>query len=152
MMPIIAKITNHPRINPKVSMTTNLEEKKKYIALDGTKILDLNTYSHDRLKFNKQKLRTFASLKKNWDGYIGAIFKTEVIKNVEDILTELRFQPQVFPTANGSVQIEKYFSDNKFYEIEIDECKIFAYIVDEKTKIDRVVSKKELLKLLNDLK
>lgn len=67
------------------------------------------------------------NFKKNWNGYDAEPFKKEHLDKVKGILITLPVQPEVFPTANGSVQLE-YTLDDKYLEFEIfDNDTIIAY-------------------------
>jgi len=134
---------------------TPLNTLASTVKYDGsiftTRFLSQNSYSLDKLKFNKQKLKTYKNLKKKWDGYDGDEFDEDVIHIVECILSDLTIQPQVFPTSRGTIQIEKYFTDENFYEIEIGKDEIFAYIVTNEEEIEREVEIEELISLLSNL-
>lgn len=76
---------------------------------------------------NYYKLQYFRSLQKGWDGYDGEEISLSAIARVTDLLKTLGFQPSIFPTGRGSIQIEYYQNDNTFAEIEVLEDRIGVY-------------------------
>ena len=76
---------------------------------------------------NYYKLQSFRSLKKGWDGYDGEEISIPAIARVTDLLKTLGFQPSIFPTGRGSIQVEYYQNDNTFAEIEVLEDRISVY-------------------------
>lgn len=95
----------------------------------STRFNDANRYSLEKLKHNKRVLRSLANLKSNWNGYGGQPIGEDVINKTEKILSALDYQPQVFPTGRGSIQIEYYKDDDNLLEIEISCAGIFVYKV-----------------------
>lgn len=69
--------------------------------------------------FNEQKLQVIAGLKDNWNGNGAQAFKGELIVRVRDILDHLDIQPQIFPTALMTIQLEFDNSRRDHMEIEI---------------------------------
>ena len=76
---------------------------------------------------NYFKLVSFAQLKRGWDGYSGEEIPSEVITKVTQLLFNLRFQPSIFPTGRGSIQVEYYRDDDTFAEIEVSNNSIDVY-------------------------
>jgi len=121
-----------------------------YSVLSSTRINNLNRYSLDKLLLNKQKLRSLKFLQENWDGYNGKRFSSKIIDTVEDIVTKMEDQPQIFPTGRGSIQIEKYFDDNNLYEIEISDDEIYLYQVKNGIELEKEIKISELEKIISD--
>lgn len=88
-----------------------------------------STYSYS----NMNKLAQIANLEAGWDRGNADVFSDELILKVRNIIINLQYQPELFPTACNTIQIE-YEKDNGAYlEIEIadaDDAKIFS--IDEK--------------------
>lgn len=114
-----------------------------------TRILDNNAFSLDKLKMNKVKLKSFKLLPENWNNCEGEQIGDDVIEIANNILSSLTIQPQVFPTGGGGIQIEKYFSDDTFYEIEIGKDSISAYLVKGANEFENDVRKEEIVPLLS---
>lgn len=95
----------------------------------STRFNDANRYSLDALKRNKRILRNLANLKSNWNGYGGEPIDQDVIDRTEKMLSDLDYQPQIFPTGRGTIQIEYFKDDDNLIEIEISNEEIFVYKV-----------------------
>lgn len=116
----------------------------------STRFNDSKRFSLDKLLLNKQKLESFKTLQKNWNGYEGDEIKTGLIDIAEKIISKMEYQPQIFPTGRGSIQIEKYFDDNNLYEIEISDNEIFLYKVKNGVEIEKEISVVDLDKNIAD--
>lgn len=66
------------------------------------------------LKNNLLKLNEIKSLKRNWNGNNAKPIPRKIINKTKFLLINLDRQPQIFPTANDSIQIE-YDGENKSY-------------------------------------
>lgn len=78
---------------------------------------------------NLEKLEQIAKLEDGWDGDNAKAFNDTLITNVRSILMGLRIQPELFPTACDTIQIEYEREDGAYLEIEIAEdrnAKVFA--------------------------
>ena len=60
------------------------------------------------------RLTQIAMLKNNWDGYGAEPLPRDTIFRAQRLIRSLHFQPEIFPTAAGSIQIE-YGKDNGDY-------------------------------------
>ena len=77
---------------------------------------------------NLRKLRNIRNLKDNWNGNGAAAFKDSIIDKVTELINALPIQPEVFPTALNTIQLEYDNSRHDHMEIEIgdsDEAEIF---------------------------
>lgn len=115
-----------------------------------TKSLHHNSFSKDKIISNKKKLKRYKSFSENWDGFNSLPINENVIKNVENFISELEYQPKIFPLSEGGVQVEMEFSDDLLYEIEFYEKKIIAFIVNEGEEYEGEIDFKELLSLLRN--
>lgn len=99
---------------------------------------------------NYSKLCSFRDLKKGWNGYGGEEISMGVILKAMSLLMGVCFQPSVFPTGRGSIQIEYYREDDFFVEIEVFEDRISAYSENRAGTIEEDdVSKEKASQLLN---
>ena len=92
-------------------------------------------------------------LKDNWNGYAAKAFDKEFIDYCLDIGNKLYLIPQVFPTANKSIQLE-YEIDGRYMEIEIYMDKIihiYKKFPNGRNSL-RVLKKYTIDDLNNDLK
>lgn len=95
----------------------------------STMPLDDESYIREKLVANKKRLASFKSFKTNWDGNGAIPIKDTVVDKVENLLSSLEYQPMVFPLTGGGIQIEHEITDEYFYEIEVYEDEVNAYIV-----------------------
>lgn len=79
---------------------------------------------------NYFKLLSYADLEKGWNGYGAKKISPAVIKRTKSLLLSLEFQPKIFPTGRGSVQVEYYKDDSNLIEIEIFYNRYSVYSVD----------------------
>lgn len=70
--------------------------------------------------YNLKKLDKIAQLKDGWNGNTAKAFEGQFISKVRRIITALEVQPELFPTACDSVQIEYEKEDGSYLEIEIN--------------------------------
>lgn len=78
-----------------------------------------------------EKLDYIAKLESNWNGYGADSIPTEAINNVRKILEQISIYPEIYPTANDSVQMEHH-SDKAYIEIECftDHYELFCNVND----------------------
>ncbi len=77
---------------------------------------------------NLEKLRVIGQFKDNWNGNGAEAFPQALISRVRDIINDLLIQPEVFPTALGTIQLEYDNSRRDHMEIEIgmgDDAELF---------------------------
>ncbi|MEX2567939.1 MAG: hypothetical protein WD431_18475 [Cyclobacteriaceae bacterium] len=97
----------------------------------STRFNNANRYSLEKLRSNKKILKNLRNLKSNWNGYGGEPIDQAVIIKTEELISNLDFQPQIFPTGRGSIQIEYFKNDDNLIEIEISKDELFVYKVEE---------------------
>lgn len=78
------------------------------------------------LKENLELLNSFKMLKKGWNGYDADPIDIRAIEHATAIVSKLEKQPEIFPTANDSVQIE-YSTEKGYLEFEIFEDHINGF-------------------------
>ena len=79
-----------------------------------------NTESSDNIKaHNLEKLSKIRSFGKNWNGNGAPAFSEVLITRVQNLLNELNIQPEIFPTALGTIQFEYDNARKDHMEIEI---------------------------------
>ena len=84
--------------------------------------IDRVIISEDKLE-NLKKLDAIALLKDNWNGNGAKAFRPELISKARNIITFLDIQPEVFPTACESLQLEYDKEDGAHLEIELTDGK-----------------------------
>ena len=89
----------------------------KPFICDGVKIL---VKWVDELSRNLNTLKNISKLKPNWNMNDAEPFTSEHISIVEGIIRGLERQPEIFPTACGSIQLE-YSVGERYLEFEVFE-------------------------------
>ena len=69
-------------------------------------INDYEIKNFNRFINNLRKIEEIAKFNENWDGYNAPSFQPDVINLTKRIISGLNIQPELFPTADGSIQIE----------------------------------------------
>ena len=80
------------------------------------------------LRQNILKLDEIKSLKKNWNGNNAKPIPNKIIDKAKALVINLNRQPQIFPTANDSIQIEYDGDNNSYLELQITK-KIYCHII-----------------------
>jgi hypothetical protein len=114
----------------------------------STGLNDPERYQLSKIRENLRKLDSFLQFGSNWHGYESQGFSTDLILKVKSILRDLEYQPQVFPTGRGTIQLEKWVDDDNLVEIEISEDEIFAYKVTNGEESESIISVDEINKIL----
>ena len=80
-----------------------------------------NVSSKDLKTHNLNKLDSIRSLGDNWNGNGAPTFSGSLTDRIESLINELNIQPEVFPTACETIQLEYDNSRRDHMEIEIGE-------------------------------
>lgn len=105
------------------------------------------------IRENISRLTEIGQLEDNWDNYNAQKFNPNLIFRCIDIVTslELEFQPEIFPTAKGSIQFEYELDDYHYLEFEIYLEKIDLYTrIQERKIIKNNISLEEFFDTVND--
>ena len=92
-------------------------------------------------KRNFEKLSVIRSLKQGWNGNGAPSFSSSIIDKAEELIDELNIQPEIFPTALGTIQIEYDNSRRDHMEIEIGEediAEIFIVYFNGEESIEQI--------------
>lgn len=120
------QIVNH--FNEKTNIYTSFDSKP-YISFsipgysNNKSVIsgvDKVTINEEKLQ-NIKKLETIAMLQDNWNANGAKAFSTSLISKVQNIIVFLEIQPEVFPTACESLQLEYDKQDGSHMEIELTE-------------------------------
>ncbi len=79
------------------------------------------------LRRNLLKLDEIKSLKKNWNGNHAKPFSKKIVNKVKTLIITLDKQPQLFPTANDSIQIEYDGINNSYLELQVTKKNELSY-------------------------
>ena len=84
-----------------------------------------------------KKLKEIAALEDNWNGNGATAFSSGLITKVQYILSHITVEPEVFPTACNTIQLEFDRIDGAHMEIEISEARdadLFSVSVENEEK------------------
>lgn len=82
-----------------------------------------------------EKLEIIAKLQNNWDGYGATAFPSIFINKIKNLIPSLIVCPEIFPTANNSIQFEYNKADDSHLEIEIfSNNTAEVYIINDKSE------------------
>jgi hypothetical protein len=93
----------------------------------GNSGIEKVTISEEKLE-NLNKIETIAALNDNWNANGAKAFSSSLITKVRNIIIFLEIQPEVFPTACESLQLEYDKQDGSHMEVELtegDEAEVF---------------------------
>lgn len=76
------------------------------------------TVNRDKID-NLRKLDNISLMKNDWNGNGARAFQQEVISKVRGIITVLSVQPELFPTACETIQLEYEKENGEYLEIEV---------------------------------
>ena len=79
------------------------------------------------------KLAQMANLKSNWNGYGADPLPYDTLYKAQRLIPALHVQPEIFPTANGSIQIEYEKDNGDYLELQFSgkgTCEVFRIIDD----------------------
>lgn len=87
------------------------------------------------------RLDELAAYKADWNGNGANPFATELINICKDIINELRYQPEIYPTAIGAIQFEYDKDDGSYIEFEVYPDKANVYRKDPSGKANSMTIK-----------
>lgn len=92
---------------------------------------------------NLKKLEEISNLKDNWNGNGAPGFPPALIKKTRALIKALTIQPEIFPTALETIQLEFDNSNNDHMEIEIglsDKAEVFVAPYDDSEYFESIRS------------
>ncbi len=111
------------------------------------------TKSDNKMAKNLTKLDKITTLSKNWNEYNAEPFSKSLITHAKNLIRKLYIQPEIFPTAIGSLQIEYEKDNGDYLEIQVTEefnCEVYM-IKDKKEYCFNVINTPtEINKLVNN--
>mgnify|MGYP003653924619 CR=1 FL=1 len=117
----------------------------------STRFSNSHRFSLEQLKLNKRKLNSLKQLQNGWNGYNGEAIEDSLISNIEDLISTLDYQPQIFPTGRGTIQIEKHLNDKNLVEIEISSNEVFVYQLKNGVETEKEISLLEINDFISEL-
>lgn len=93
---------------------------------------------------NNDRLKQIAKLGENWNGYGASPIPNSIIEIVQGLLCVLPIQPEIFPTARPSIQLE-YDTADRHIEFEItEEKRVLMFFCAGDVSIEKEISLSEL--------
>lgn len=102
----------------------------------------------DALQKNYQVIESIKKLEENWNDNHANPFSPNLIRKVAGIISVLKVQPQIFPTARNSIQLEYEKENGDYLEFEIYEEFITCYQEIGQEVIDSKIDKNEIPELV----
>lgn len=102
----------------------NANSKLSKLGYNFITVLESSTFDENNKKENFRKLKELSEFKNNWNGNNAVCFSSCLIEKVYEILSVVPIQPEIFPTANNSIQLEYDNSKGDYLEFEVFEDKI----------------------------
>lgn len=125
---------------------------QKFIKENPLKILENEIglfLQKEKLKNNYLKLEQIGELRDNWNDNGASAFPKEFLNTIKKIITVLPVQPEIFPTATPSIQLEFEKNNNKTNQYVYLE---FEILLDGKIKLFLEMNESYNTKWLNDIK
>lgn len=79
---------------------------------------------------NLKKLEQMKLLEDNWNGYGAKIIDNELIEKCKNVIKNLTFQPEIFPTGRESIQLEYELENGQYLEFEVSNNSIDVLEID----------------------
>lgn len=98
---------------------------------------------------NLKKLQEIAMLQDNWNANGAEAFSPGLISKVRNIIVFLEIQPEVFPTACGSLQLEYDKQDGAHMEIELTESESAEVFVIDNEGCESIINIKASIEGIN---
>lgn len=106
-------------------------------------------YNLDALQGSYHVLNSIQLLERNWNDNEAEPFSDDLISKTKEILPSLEVQPQIFPTARNSIQLEYEKENNDYLEFEIYEDSIMYYQEKSQEVIEKKINKKDIPELVH---
>lgn len=96
---------------------------------------------------NLKKLQKISELSNNWNGYEAKPISKEVIQEVRTIVSELNYQPEIFPLPDNEIQLEFDGPNQSYMEIVIGTKDLANVFIMDSTgnEVEKIVSKKAII-------
>lgn len=112
-----------------MSVSNTIYDKKK-LNIDVPSFEGFDT-SVDNSALNKSiaRLQEIANLNDDWNGNGAEHFSTVIIDKTKDIVCGLTLQPEIFPTAKDTIQLEYDGKNDSYLEFEVgntDKASVFS--------------------------
>lgn len=97
------------------------------------------------------RIDSFKSLQQDWNGYSAAPISKKLIDSVTYILMNLTRQPEIFPTARNSIQLEYEKLNGDYLEFEIfEDGNVNMYLLKGEFELESKLSTEEIFQKVVD--
>lgn len=90
-------------------------------------------YGKDKIT-NLKRLSEIQSLKENWNNNGASAFSETLVNSVRKIMLSVDKQPEIFPTACDSIQLEWDKDNGDYLEMEVADDSIAVFFIDSSGK------------------
>ncbi len=100
----------------------NIRSIDERVIFEGTERpanSNITLFFSDSLQRNLDKLERFSLFQENWNGYGAKPFSKTLLSRAENLIRGLSKQPELFPTADDSIQMEYDKEGGGYLEIQI---------------------------------
>lgn len=118
---------------------------------------DSTPLKYETISLGEEQQKSYARLDKlssyeyNWNGNGAEPFPQELINKCKLIVNELRYQPEIFPTAIDAIQFEYHGTNGSYIEFEIYPNEAKMYRIDNRVgKISKTIRLDEIKKEVDD--
>lgn len=96
---------------------------------------------------NLKKLQKISELPDDWNGYGAKPISKEVIQEVRTIVSELNYQPEIFPLPDNEIQLEFDGPNQSYLEIVIGTKDLANIFIMDSTgnEVEKFVSKNSII-------
>lgn len=107
-------------------------------------------YGKDKIT-NLKRISDIEKLENNWNNNGAGAFDEQLIKMVRQLAISFEIQPEIFPTANNSIQFEWDKDDGEYLELEVCLDGINVFVIDKdgnEKSFEMTIDKKECNRLV----
>lgn len=121
-------------IEKTVSMLKDLNESDAYRVY----VFTLDLYKNKSLNIDdgednvRKKLNDISKLGDNWNGYGAAPISQEVVEKVSELLDSLIREPEVFPTADDTIQLQYDGKNDSYLEFNVGKSEDVSVLLIDK--------------------
>jgi hypothetical protein len=107
-------------------------------------------FTHSKLSKNLERIKEIGLLEQNWNDNEAAPFTKKLLYKARAIVCDLDIQPDIFPTAAESIQIE-YKTKGRYLEFEIfEDVIIMLKISADGTEIEKEVAQNSIKTIVQE--
>lgn len=113
--------------------------------------MELFDMNDTKKKENLKRLAEISCLEYDWNCNEAEPFDMKLIEKCRYIINRISMQPDIFPTACDSIQLEYNFSDGRYLEFEVLDDQIEVYLIKKDGEEIEMVLEDEYMEEMNRL-